>query len=48
MHNDMRQKTKHVVVARLRRSYAKAGAIFKRKLPDQAITLLGYRPKSGS
>jgi len=46
MHNDMSQKTKQEVVAKLRRSYAKAGAKFKRQLLDQAVALLGYHRKA--
>jgi len=46
MHNDMSQQTKREVLARLRRSYAKAGAEFKGQLLDQAVALLGYHRKA--
>ncbi len=46
MHNDMSQQTKREVLARLRRSYAKAGAEYKHQLLDQAVALLGYHRKA--
>lgn len=46
MHDDMSQQTKREVLARLRRSYAKAGAEYKRQLLDQAVALLGYHRKA--
>jgi hypothetical protein len=46
MHNDMSQKTKQEVLAKLRRTYAKAGAQFKRQLLDQAVALLGDHRKA--
>ena len=46
MHNDMSQKTKQELRAKLRRQYAKAGARFKGQLLDQAIQLLGYHRKA--
>ena len=42
----MSQKTRQEVVAKLRRSYAKAGARYKRQLLVQAVALLGYHRKA--
>lgn len=42
----MSQKTKHEVLAKLRRHYAKAGLRSKGQLLDQAIALLGYHRKA--
>lgn len=42
----MSQKTKQEVVAKRRRSHAKAGAQFKRQLLDPAVALLGYHRKA--
>lgn len=42
MPNDLCQATQYEVVAKLRRSYAKAGAQYKRQRLDQAVALLGY------
>ena len=46
MYTDMSKETKEQVLARLRRRYATAGPIFKSKLLDQAIELLGYHRKA--
>ena len=46
MDNDMSHKTKQEVLAKLRRSYAKAGLPYKRQLLDQAVALLGYHRKA--
>lgn len=46
MHTDMSQQTKHEVLAKLRRSYARAGTVYKRQLLDQAVALLGYHRKA--
>jgi hypothetical protein len=43
--NEMSQKTKKLL-ARLRRSYAKAGSEFKKQLLNQAVDLLGYHRKA--
>jgi len=42
MHTDMSQNTKHEVLAKLRRSYVRAGTVYKRQLLNQAVALLGY------
>lgn len=42
----MSQKTKKEVLARLRRSYVKAGSDFKKQLLNQAVDLLGYHRKA--
>ena len=46
MDNDMSQQTKHEVLAKLRRQYARAGKNCKRQLLDQAIALFGYHRKA--
>jgi hypothetical protein len=46
MYTDMSKETKEQLLARLRRRYATAGPIFKSKLLDQAIELLGYHRKA--
>jgi len=46
MHSEMSQKTRKEVLARLRRSYAKAGLKFKQQLLNQAVDLLGYHRKA--
>jgi hypothetical protein len=46
MHTDMSQKTKHEVLAKLRRSYVRAGTVYKRQLLDQAVALFGYHRKA--
>ena len=46
MDNDMSQPTKHEVLAKLRRHYAKAGLRYKRQLLDQAIALFGCHRKA--
>ena len=46
MDNDMSHKTKQQVLAKLRRSYSKAGLPFKTQLLDQAVALLGYHRKA--
>jgi hypothetical protein len=46
MHNDMSQKTKHEVLVKLRRHYARAGTEYKRQLLDQAVALFGYHRKA--
>jgi hypothetical protein len=42
----MSQQTKREVLAKLRRSYAQAGLVYKRQLLDQAVSLLGYHRKA--
>lgn len=42
----MSHKTKQEVLAKLRRSYAKAGLPYKRQLLGQAVALLGYHRKA--
>jgi hypothetical protein len=42
----MSQETRQEVLARMRRSYAKAGIKFKAQLLDQAVALLGYHRKA--
>jgi len=46
MDNDMSQKTKQEVLAKLRRQYSKAGLQYKGQLLDQAVELLGYHRKA--
>jgi hypothetical protein len=46
MHNDMSPKTKHQVLAKLRRQYFKAGLSYKSQLLDQAVALFGYHRKA--
>jgi hypothetical protein len=46
MHNEMSQKTRQEVLARLRRSYARAGLAYRGQLLDQAVELLGYHRKA--
>jgi hypothetical protein len=46
MHNDMSQKTKREVLAKLRRSYVRAGTDYKHQLLDQAVALFGYHRKA--
>ena len=42
----MSQKTKHEVLVKLRRHYARAGGRYKHQLLDQAIALFGYHRKA--
>jgi len=46
MHHDMSQKTRQEVLARLRRSYSRAGSQYKIQLLDQAVELFGYHRKA--
>ena len=46
MDNAMGQKTKHEVLAKVRRQYARAGRTDKRQWLDQAIALFGYHRKA--
>lgn len=46
MHHGMSQRTRREVLARLWRSYARAGAEYKHQLLDQAVALLGYHRKA--
>jgi hypothetical protein len=46
MDNSMSKMTKNEILAKLSRRYASAGAKHKRKLIDQAVSLLGYHRKS--
>ncbi len=46
MNNDMSHQTKHEVLVKLRRQYARAGLPYKRQLLDQAIALFGYHRKA--
>jgi len=48
MHTDMSQNTKHEVLAKLRRHYARAGTDYKRQLLDQAVALFGYHRKAAT
>jgi hypothetical protein len=46
MDNDMSAKTRQEVLARLCRSYAKAGSKYKSQLIDQVVELFGYHRKA--
>src|SRR5262245_35585969 len=46
MDNDMSQKSRQEVLAKMRRSYLKAGPQYKAKLLDQVVVLFGYHRKS--
>jgi len=46
MHTDMSQKTRKEVLTRLRRQYVKSGPLYRRRLLDQAVELLGYHRKA--
>jgi hypothetical protein len=46
MDNEMSAQTRQEVLARLRRSYAKAGTKYKTQLIDQAVELFGYHRKA--
>jgi hypothetical protein len=46
MDNEMSAKTRQEVLARLRRSYARAGRKYKSRLLDQAIEMFGYHRKA--
>jgi hypothetical protein len=46
MDNEMSAQTRQEVLARLRRSYAKAGTKYKTRLINQAVELFGYHRKA--